>query len=260
MEKISFSFVQKIFHHPHLTSFGWVFGFFFAPFLMMNVFSSPVSAEAISGELTTKGGGMSHPETELCDWQRDFSFFSGKKMLIKKSRFQSDSLPCGEVFSLLAESSGEKRAERTESSSIQKNLENDLYSLVSGYPIESMIPFISGYDRDIAGLLIGIAKKESDWGKHVPLNQDGADCFNYWGYKGIGSRGIAMGHGCFGSLEEAVSVVGGRLQELVALRASSEPARLTVWKCGASCTGHSPESVEKWISDVNFYFRQIARQ
>jgi hypothetical protein len=138
--------------------------------------------------------------------------------------------------------------------------EAELRLIVSGYPIEAMVPVIAEYDRDIAGLIIGIAKKESNWGKRVPRTESGDDCFNYWGYKGAGARGVAMGHGCFAESTEAVHAIGGRLQELTRLRQTSEPANLTIWKCGSSCASHSPESVRKWISDVDVYFRAIARK
>jgi hypothetical protein len=130
--------------------------------------------------------------------------------------------------------------------------------MTAGYPIEVMAPMIATYDRGVAGLIVGIAKKESDWGKHVPLDESGADCFNYWGYKGAGTRGVAMGHGCFGSPEEAVKAVGDRLQELVAIRETSTPTNMIVWKCGSSCRTHSDESVKKWISDVTLYYNRIA--
>lgn len=140
-----------------------------------------------------------------------------------------------------------------------KTLEAEIRLLVSGTPMEAMAPFIAGFDREVAALLVGIAKKESSWGQRVPLDAAGEDCFNYWGYKGAGARGIAMGHGCFGSPEEAVRMVGNRLAELVALRQTSEPRNMVVWKCGSSCAGHSPESVRKWIADVDLYYRKLAK-
>lgn len=138
-------------------------------------------------------------------------------------------------------------------------LEDEIRSLVSGYPIEAMAPFIASYDREIAALLVGIAKKESDWGEHVPLDAAGEDCYNYWGYKGAGTRGIGMGHGCFGDPEEAVRMVGNRLVELVAMRNTSDPENMIIWKCGSSCAGHSPESVRKWIADVSLYYDKLVR-
>jgi len=141
----------------------------------------------------------------------------------------------------------------------RSELEAEIRVLVSGYPIEAMAHSLASYDREIAALLVGIAKKESGWGEHVPLDADGRDCFNYWGYKGAGTRGVAMGHGCFGSEEEAVRMVGNRLVELVAMRNTSSPENLIIWKCGSSCAGHSPESVRKWIADVSLYYDKLVR-
>lgn len=149
-------------------------------------------------------------------------------------------------------------SEKEEIKQYDTALEKQIDILTKGYPIQSMKKTIAMYDKEIAGLIIGIAKKESNWGKRVPLDAEGKDCFNYWGYKGAGTRGIAMGHGCFGNPEEAVKVVGNRLKELVQIRQTSEPKNMVIWKCGSSCVGHSDESVRKWISDVALYYYQIA--
>lgn len=194
----------------------------------------------------------------LCDWQRDYDFFTGAK----KTEKAESSVPCEEAFAQRIVPKAEALADaQIASEKSEKTLfEAELRAIVSGYPIEAMVSTIAEYDRDIAGLIVGIAKKESNWGKRVPRTDAGDDCFNYWGYKGAGARGIAMGHGCFGEPAEAVHAIGGRLQKLTTHRRSSEPANLTIWKCGSSCASHSPESVRKWVSDVDLYFRAIARK
>lgn len=136
---------------------------------------------------------------------------------------------------------------------IRKNIE----TMVDGYPIASMVPYIVHQNKTTAAFLVGIAKKESNWGKRVPVDAAGADCFNYWGYRGAGSRGIEMGHGCFGSPEEAVSVVSKRVNTLVQEYEFDTPEELVVWKCGWSCDGHSNQSVKKWITDVGYYYRKV---
>ena len=136
-------------------------------------------------------------------------------------------------------------------------LEKNVRHIVEGYPIEAMAPYIAKHEKVTAAFLVGIAKKESNWGKRVPRSADGADCYNYWGYRGAGSRGIAMGHGCFGSRKEAIRVVGNRINTLVNEYKFDTPEELIVWKCGWSCDGHSPQSVKKWISDVGFYFGKV---
>ncbi len=195
----------------------------------------------------------------LCDWQHDYNFFTGAK----KTEKSEPSVPCEEVFVKFAteESAPDADVFSLAGPTGERALfEAELRTMVTGYPIEAMVPTIAEYDREIAGLIIGIGKKESNWGKRVPRTDMGEDCFNYWGYKGAGARGIAMGHGCFGEPAEAVHAIGNRLQELVALRKTSEPANMTIWKCGSSCATHSPESVRKWILDVDLYYREIAQK
>lgn len=132
----------------------------------------------------------------------------------------------------------------------------EISAMLSGYPIDSMTVEIAKRDRVTAAFLIGIAKKESDWGKHVPT-KDGLDCYNYWGYKGAGGRGSAMGYACFESSEEAVQVVGGRLFTLAHDQYRDTPAKMLVWKCGSSCAGHSSEGIKSWIGTVDMYYQKI---
>lgn len=139
----------------------------------------------------------------------------------------------------------------------KKILEKNIEEVVRGYPIQTMAPYIANHDKVTASFLVGIAKKESNWGKRVPVDTQGNDCFNYWGYRGAGSRGIEMGHGCFGSPEEAIGIVGGRIDTFVREYHFDTPEELIVWKCGFSCEGHSSQSVKKWISDVGIYARKV---
>lgn len=128
--------------------------------------------------------------------------------------------------------------------------------LVTGYPIEDMLPYILDKDRMVAAFLVGIAKKESNWGKRVPV-LDGQDCFNYWGYRGIRRLMGTGGHTCFNSRKDAVDTVATRLEKLIQSNKLDTPAKMIIWKCGYSCDGHSRESVRKWISDVDMYFREL---
>lgn len=185
---------------------------------------------------------------ELCYWQRDFSFFS---RLMDGESVVQQAVPCRD----------EVIVEQVKAATVNQDddLREVVRSLTEGYPIEIMATAISAYDLQVAGLIVGIAKKESNWGKRVPRDALGEDCFNYWGWKGAGTRGMAMGHGCFGSPEEAVAAVGNRIAELVDKKQTSEPKHMTVWKCGSSCATHSLESVRKWIADVDLYYRQIVK-
>lgn len=131
--------------------------------------------------------------------------------------------------------------------------------MVKGSPIEEMLPYIFEKDRTVAAFLVGIAKKESNWGKRVPV-LEGQDCFNYWGYRGVRRLMGTGGHTCFNSRKDAVDTVAKRIEKLVYSQKLNTPEKMILWKCGFSCEGHSRESVKKWISDVNMYFSQIDDQ
>lgn len=131
--------------------------------------------------------------------------------------------------------------------------EDRVREMVEGYPIEDMLPYILKYDRKTAAFLVSIARKESSWGRHVPVYY-GENCFNYWGYRGQDEIMGSAGHTCFDTPKEAVITVGKRLQELIN-EGYDTASKLVIWKCGSSCEGHDSESVNKWISDVNGYYR-----
>jgi hypothetical protein len=133
-----------------------------------------------------------------------------------------------------------------------KEREATLENLVSGYPIEQMVPYIARQNKTVAAFLVGIARKESTWGEHAP-SVDGRDCYNYWGYRG-GHNPTDSGYSCFDSPEQAVSVVGGRLQALVNQDLTT-PARMVVWKCGGACAADL--GAGGWISAVSGYFYKL---
>lgn len=132
----------------------------------------------------------------------------------------------------------------------------EVTEMVKGYPIEAMLPYILKQDKDVVAFLIGIGRKESNWGKRVPV-LDGHDCYNYWGYRGIREKMGTGGHTCFNSPEDAVNTVAKRIKTLVQEEKLNTPAKMIVWKCGSSCAGHSPEGVRKWISDVDMYVKAL---
>ena len=138
----------------------------------------------------------------------------------------------------------------------QERFETEAKELVKGYPIEQMLPYIFKQDRLTATYLIAIAKKESAWGKRVPV-REGHDCYNYWGYRGIRDKMGTGGHTCFDSREDAVKTVAKRINTLVNEKKLDTPAKMIVWKCGSSCAGHGAENVRKWISDVDMYVQAL---
>lgn len=136
--------------------------------------------------------------------------------------------------------------------------EQEIRSIVKDYPIESMSPYISQKNRAVAAFMIGIAKKESDWGKHVPV-LNGRDCYNYWGYRDQSNKNKVTwdGYTCFKNPRQAVNVVSNRINELIQDSNLDTPQEMKVWKCGWTCENQDPESVDKWISDVNYYFKKF---
>ncbi len=139
----------------------------------------------------------------------------------------------------------------------KEKYEESIREMVKGYPIEAMLPYIFEQDRLTAAFLIGIGKKESNWGKRIPV-LEGQDCFNYWGYRGVRRMMGTGGHTCFNSRKDAVETVAHRLERLIQSEKLDTPEKMIVWKCGFSCQGHSRESVKKWISDVDMYFSQLS--
>lgn len=137
----------------------------------------------------------------------------------------------------------------------KNNHQEKILQLVSGYPIEKMLPYLFQRNDLVAHYLVAIAKKESDWGKHSPKKY-GNDCYNYWGYRGIYNR-TGSGYSCFDSPEQAVREVGDRIENLINKKINT-PEKMVVWKCGSTCAGHDPGSVKKWISDVKLYYMKIS--
>lgn len=134
---------------------------------------------------------------------------------------------------------------------IKQNIEK----LVSDKPMENMVDAIAERNPDTASYLVAIAKHESNLGKFSP-KKDGKDCFNYWGYRGTYNQ-TDSGYSCFDSPEQAVQVVGNRIQGLNELENMTTPEEMLIWKCGGSCAGHNLADVQRWKEDVDFYFKKI---
>lgn len=139
----------------------------------------------------------------------------------------------------------------------QQSLEKQIREMVKGYPIEKMVPYIAKKDRTVAAFLIGIARKESSWGVHVPV-LNGQDCYNYWGYRGIRELMGTGGHTCFNSPEDAVDTVSKRLATLIDEYGKNTPEKMVIWKCGSDCGATGGQAAaNKWISDVTMYFNKL---
>lgn len=136
----------------------------------------------------------------------------------------------------------------------QGDFEKEIMEMVKGYPIEEMVPEIAKKDRTVAAFLIGIAKQESTWGKHVPV-YNGEDCYNYWGWRG--KNPVATGgHTCFASPQEAIDTVSKRIEFLVSNKKLNTPAKMIVWKCG-DCSWDNASAMNRWINEVSLYFKKL---
>jgi hypothetical protein len=139
----------------------------------------------------------------------------------------------------------------------RQSMEKQIREMVKGYPIEKMVPYIAEKDRTVAAFMIGIAKKESGWGQHVPV-LNGQDCYNYWGYRGIRKLMGTGGHTCFNSPEDAVDTVSKRLATLIDEYGKNTPEKMVIWKCGSDCEATGGQAAaNKWISDVTMYFNKL---
>jgi hypothetical protein len=136
----------------------------------------------------------------------------------------------------------------------QAVLEKKMREMVTGYPIEKMVPRIAEKNPVVAAFMISIARQESEWGKHVPLYQ-GEDCWNYWGWRGKNPVGTG-GHTCFLSPEDAVDTVAKRLEFLVGNQKLNTPAKMIIWKCG-DCSWDNQRDMQRWINTVNKYFQKF---
>lgn len=134
----------------------------------------------------------------------------------------------------------------------------DIKELTQDHPLESMSRYIAEYDLMTAAYVVAIAKKESNWGKISPLDSDGTHCYNYWGFRLQSyERVTPSGYSCFSSPKEAVDVIAHRIYEMIYTQDRAEPEKMVAWKCGYDCSTHSTQSVNKWISDVDFYVKKV---
>ena len=137
-----------------------------------------------------------------------------------------------------------------------EELEEKIMEMVAGTPMEKMAPYIARRDKIVAAFLVGIAKKESNYGRRVPV-LNGQDCYNYWGYRGIRQRMGTGGHTCFDSPEDAVKTVGDRIERLVKSGVDT-PEEMVLWKCGSDCNATGGwVAAHKWIRDVDLYFSKM---
>ncbi len=161
------------------------------------------------------------------------------------------------IFGIIIFILGERIKNEKPPENLPTVMEIKIKAMVSGHPIEKMVPTIASQQSNVAAFLVAIAKKESNWGKNSP-QKDGKECYNYWGYRGEYNQ-TDSGYSCFDSPEQAVSEVGGRIRELVMQKVDTPREMVYPWKCGWDCSGHSPESVSKWVRDVAYYYGKLKK-
>jgi hypothetical protein len=138
-----------------------------------------------------------------------------------------------------------------------KKFNEKVQELVEGYPIEDFLPYLQGKDREVVSFYIAIAKKESNWGKRVPVLK-GEDCYNYVGYRGKRDRMGTGGHTCFDDRKEAVDVVSKRIEALIKDYGRDTAEEMVVWKCGNNCAATGGQAAaNKWISDVKGILKEL---
>lgn len=128
--------------------------------------------------------------------------------------------------------------------------------IIQDKPMREMVDAVAMRDIGTAAYLVAIAKKESNLGKFSPKDENGKDCYNYWGYRGSQNT-TKSGYSCFDSPEQAVKVVGDRIQILSQVQKKDSPKKMAVWKCGYDCSWDNAAAVKKWISDVEMYYKKL---
>ena len=140
-----------------------------------------------------------------------------------------------------------------------KDFNKKVKELVKGYPIEEFLPYLLDQDHKVVAFYIAIAKKESNWGKRVPV-LNGKDCYNYVGYRGKSEKTGSGGHTCFANRKEAVNVVSKRIEELIEKYGRDTAKEMVVWKCGSSCAATGGQAAaNKWISDVDGILEKLKK-
>lgn len=139
----------------------------------------------------------------------------------------------------------------------QKEFELKIKELVGDHPIRQMAPYIAKEDPLVAAFFIAIARKESSWGDHVPVN-GGKDCYNYVGFRLKTEEMGSAGHSCFSSPKEGFEITIKRIKALIYKENMTTAKKMVKpWKCGYDCSWDNPEAVQKWIDDVDFYLKQV---
>lgn len=139
----------------------------------------------------------------------------------------------------------------------QKRFEAKIRDLVGDHPIAQMAPYIAKEDPLVAAFFIAIARKESSWGDHVPVN-NGKDCYNYVGFRLKTEEMGSAGHSCFSSPKEGFERTAKRIKNLIYdEKMTTAEKMVSPWKCGYRPDLDNKEAVQKWVSDVDSILKQV---
>jgi len=139
----------------------------------------------------------------------------------------------------------------------QKAFETKIRDLVGNHPIKQMAPFIAKEDPLVAAMFIAIARKESSWGEHVPVN-NGKDCYNYVGFRLKTDKMGSAGHSCFATPKEGFERTAKRIKDLIYKENMTTAQKMvSPWKCGYRPDLDNPQAVQKWVSDVDSILKQV---
>jgi hypothetical protein len=139
----------------------------------------------------------------------------------------------------------------------QKEFEMKILDLVGDHPIKQMAPCIAKEDPLVAAMFIAIAKKESSWGDHVPVN-NGKDCYNYVGFRLKTAKMGSGEHSCFATPQEGFERTAKRIKDLIYdEKMTTAKKMVSPWKCGYRPDLDDPKAVQKWVSDVDSILKEV---
>lgn len=131
---------------------------------------------------------------------------------------------------------------KEETLTVDPDLRSDVARELDGTKMAAMVDTIASHDRETAALLVGVAKSESSFRHHYRNN--------YWGY--------ARGRRGFKTQEEAVKVVGKKIEEYQSQGLDTPQKLVKMWKCGGSCATHPKQEVRNWINAAQGPYQRIA--
>lgn len=139
----------------------------------------------------------------------------------------------------------------------QKKFEARIRELVGDSPIKQMAPYMAKEDPLVTAMFIAIAKKESAWGRRVPVN-NGRDCYNYVGFR-LKTEKLGSGdHSCFATPKEGFERTAKRIKDLIYKENMTTAKKMvSPWKCGYRPDLDDPGAVQKWVSDVDSILKEV---